>query len=605
MPRVNNIIYSNLNEQDPDSIHFAFLHPADGRALRFHFDEFMSSWIPDLASSLMKGVDLSEWRDYFGNDLFKLFVEQILYLQLVQPARDLFRRDFAAQMGWNWRKQVFIPSELSLLVKKNWPGPAAETIASSQLLSGKVHIKRFIKRFLSWHFFSFKKKKNLDQLYPESMIGVEFVEGADLALKNDVFWIYKKSISPHRIIFILENQNIDVKDAQSKVQYAQSIGAKVVAIDPKLARRLRLPYWKMSSSLESVKPPTLPKVARKSINIKAQRWLFLKLQESGRRVQFWQSFFHYHNITIYQHFTEMSIEAIIRRIAARRADTIEIGRMRSQFFSEHSASFYFQHQIAMVWKKDIADILAKGNTGTEYAIEIGYPYDYMLLERESNMTLKKFSFSSSISVTCVVFDNHPHHDNHITRESLEEFYNAIIAVAESFPNLGLLIKSKKPMILNALPDIKSRLDKLVEHGQCIIQLDINESAAANAIQADIAVGFPGSTAASEAALLGCITLMFDPSGASRFSESTAPEVVFKNIGVFKANLEKVVLKSVATSFQESFRRQLVPAEEHYAYLRASRFLNAYLDARENGKNSSAALKIALHICQDYVIPVGS
>lgn len=602
MPRAGEIVDSDLDEKDPDSIHFAHLHPNDGRALRYHFDEFMVGWIPNLAAELMQGADLTAWNDYFGDGLLGLFVEQALYLELLQPARALFRRDFASTMGWVWNKPVRVIPELAALVKAHWPGPAGETVVSSHLLAGMRSLARLRRGLLSSRQLVLRQSAHR-QRWQRPMIGVELGEGLDPAGKNDAFWMVGGAVDPCRVIFILERHNLAFLDVPKSIQYARSIGASMVTPDAVLARKLRLPYWEPARDLAG-HPDMLRIDGLQGADPVASRWLQRTLREARSRIRYWTGFFEDHNIAAYQHFTEMTTETVLRRVAARRADAIEFGRMRSQFFERHGAAFFFQHQVAMVWNRDVADVLAASRTRSEFVVETGYPYDYMLSrEVTSGAEDRALHFAKDVSTTCVVFDNHSHHDNHFTRQNLEAFYMAVISVAEKFPTLGLLVKSKKALILDSLPEVKVRLLRLATRGRCIIVLGKGESAAANAVYADIAVGIPGSTATCEAALMGCHVLMFDPSGASRIPKEAVADVIFRDIIPFRERLEEHVRDPGESLPQKNFRRTISPRDGGDAHVLAAKFLNIYLQARESGKDSRASLNAAVQFCKEYVIPV--
>jgi hypothetical protein len=600
MPRAGEIVDSDLDEKDPDSIHFAHLHPDDGRALRYHFDEFMVGWIPKLAAELMHGADLMAWNDYFGDGLLGQFVEQALYLELLQPARALFRRDFASKMGWVWNKPVRVIPELAALVKAHWPGPAAETVVNSHLLAGMRSLARLRRSLLNSRQLVLRQGTHR-QRWQRPMIGVELGEGLDPAGKNDAFWMVGGAVDPSRVIFIVERHNLPFLDVPKSIQYARSIGASMVTPDAALAHKLQLPYWEPAQDAAG-HPDMLRIDGLLGADAGASRWLQRTLREARSRIRYWTGFFEDHNIAAYQHFTEMRTETVLRRVAARRADAIEFGRMRSQFFERHGAAFFFQHQVAMVWNRDVADVLAASRTRTEFVVETGYPYDYMLSRGvTSGAEDRARHFAKEVSTTCVVFDNHSHHDNHFTRQNLEAFYMAVISVAEKFPALGLLVKSKKALILDSLPDVKARLQHLAQLGRCVIVSGRGESAAANAIHADIAVGIPGSTAACEASLMGCSVLMFDPSGSERFSEATTSGVVFRKIDEFREQLQEHVSRPGDTPAQKSFRRMIVAGGNGNAHLRAAKFLNAYLNGCEEGKGSQGALTTAVRACKDYAV----
>lgn len=601
MPRAGEIVDSSLDTQNPDSIHFAHLHPDDGRALRYHFDEFMVGWIPNLAARLMHNADLATWDEYFGDGLLCLFVEQALYLELLQPARALFRRDFAARMGWAWDKPVRVIPELAALVKVHWPGPTARTIVSSPLLDGMRRLARFRRSLLRYRHVMLRQGTHR-QRWKRPTIGVELGEGIDPAGKNDAFWMARGAVDPTRVIFIVERHNLPFLDVRKSVQYARSVGASVVTTDAVLAHKVGLPYWEPSSDLAQY--PDLTRISRPGGELNVCNWLVRTLREAGGRIEYWTRFFQDHNIVAYQHFTELRTETILRRAAARHAGAIEFGRMRSQFFERHAAAFFFQHQLAMVWNRDVAEVLVASRTHTEYVVETGYPYDYMLSQGvTTGSKYRELGFAPEVSISCVVFDNHSHHDNHFTRQDLETFYMAVISVAEDTPALGLLIKSKKPRILDALPSVKVRLEQLAALGRCIIVSGKAESAAANAILADIAVGIPSSTAACEAALMGCNVLMFDPSGASRFPEGALAGVLFRDIAKFQQHLTEYAHRQGDIPAQKAFRGLIVSENNGIAQLRATRFLNTYLDAREAGNAVPVSLHTAVQVCRDYVVPV--
>ncbi len=595
---MNKIDCNNLINENPDLIYFAYLHPDDGRAIRYHFDEFMVEWISQLAKSLTKNLDLSEWQLYCTDDLLQLLIEQSLYFELVETGRAIFRRNFALRMGWNWNKPVYVNSQLAKLVKKNVRGPVAETVQSSITLRGikpLVSLRRFIRNTLRFRNFC----KSYKDLYKLPMVAVELVDGVDPVGKNDAFWMSKDAVDPSNVLFIIEPQNLSLFDVDHTLDYIKKVGANIVSTDFKIAKKLQIPFWEPTLNIHEESFPDVLKVTRFCKDSGARDWLSLMLSDAGCRIQYWVQFFKQNNVAIYQHITEAMTDSAIRRIASYRADVLQVGKMRSQFFEWSGAAFHFQHQVAMVWNENVREVLVKAKTRTELIIETGYSNDYRLSPNHK-LDLKRPKFDCKVKVVCVVYDNHPTKDNHFSYNDLETFYSTLIAIAKEYPSLGLLVKSKKPKILSSLKRVKDELDLLVKEGRCNILSGKSESAAENALNADIAVGIPCSTATCEASMMGCTAFIFDPSGARRFSNENAPSVIFRKINDFQFNVKRAVEGIVNADSQEQFRLLLVRKSNESARIRAARFLNTYLCARQRKKSAVESLSEAAFKCRDYV-----
>ncbi len=113
-----------------------------------------------------------------------------------------------------------------------------------------------------------------------------------------------------------------------------------------------------------------------------------------------------------------------------------------------------------------------------------------------------------------LFDELP--NNNFFGDSIRAFYDALLGLAEADPRFALLVKSKKPAVLQSLPTIGSRLDGLEKAGRAL-RADWKVPVQAAAVQSDIVACVP-STAAFECVLHNCRTLLFNPmrTGSSLF-----------------------------------------------------------------------------------------
>jgi hypothetical protein len=101
-------------------------------------------------------------------------------------------------------------------------------------------------------------------------------------------------------------------------------------------------------------------------------------------------------------------------------------------------------------------------------------------------------------------------------DSVEAFYRAALDLASSNGRFFLLIKTKKPHVLEKLPDIKKEIAQLSLEGKCLF-LDWKMTVRTASSHADLVMSLP-STAVFEAVMSGAPTVVFNPmrTGSSLF-----------------------------------------------------------------------------------------
>ena len=188
LPKPGEATSDDLNINDPDSLHFSYIHPKDKRALRYHYDEFMVGWIPRVRRYVVKNNDFSKI-NCFGNDKERnLYIEQSLYMDLFFLSKALFRRDFFYAMEWNVTKPIYVNIFMYEMLKKTWQGPASINIKKSYVESFKFIFKYLMLAIISGLKNKFLRKKKI-QKNKERKIAVELFEGLNLTKKNDIFWM--------------------------------------------------------------------------------------------------------------------------------------------------------------------------------------------------------------------------------------------------------------------------------------------------------------------------------------------------------------------------------------------------------------------------------
>ena len=571
------------------SLHFATHHPADGRALRYHFDEFMLEWVRGLVERLSQDPLCGAAYQHLQREAVVLYLEQLMGIELHPAGHQIFRARYAISCG-EAADPVPVPPLLAAVIRESLTGSGVRVAPSARL----AWRRRYERLRVQAVRMLLRGRRPTPQARPAAgTIAVELVEGADPARKCDAFWLASGAIDPGRVLFVLEPQNRRLLNLEQNAAVIRKLGARLVSVDPRV-RASGLAYWRPRSL-----PPWTQQAAAglRSRGNGARRWLAQSLQRLAQRVGFWEAFFRDHGVQAVQQFTEFSDETIAKRIAIDRLGGIELGKQRSQFFERASAAFYFRHEAAFVWHRNAVPFLRSGDTRTQYAIETGYVYDHQIEAlRPEGAALRKRLAARGATMVMAVFDSQTHPNTHFSYDHLRWFYQAVLGLAAARPRLGLVIKSKKPGIIASLEEQASALEALVAAGRCIIIDQPLTSMMPAALAADVAIGFPASTAACEAALAGCRVFMYDPSrSASHPWAAKGAEVMFDDIEAFIAAVTRG-LDAAAVGTKGMPRARLLevdPFLDQRAARRAGGFIDAFLSARAAGADKSAALAAAL------------
>jgi hypothetical protein len=579
-------------------VHFATLHPEDGRALRYHFDEFMLSWIRSVVARLSRRPAWSVASKHLGAAEVALYVEQLLGLELTSVGRGIFQAQFAAKQG-RLAEGVFAPRTLAGLLSED-AAKLGVRVVPSRLLDLQrryLGLRRTVRQAVL--------RRRSDRPQPSAVgatIAVELVEGADPARKSDAFWLASGEIDPRRVLFVLEGQNRTLVNIEQNIDAIHRIGARVVAVDPLMARG-GVPYWQPRTQ-----PPWVRELADElgAPQDGVDQWLLYAIRSFSRRVAHWESFFLEHHVRVVQNFTEFSPETIAKRVAIGRLGGIELGKLRSQFFEGASAAFCFRHEVAFLWHRNAIPFLRTGYTGTEYAIETGYVYDYLIqnLQAEGAALRQKLAAQGITTVVCA-FDNQTHPFTHSTAEHLTDFYETVLSLAEDRPTVGLIVKSKKPGIIPTTGGIVDRLNALVRVGRCVVIDQPLISVLPAALASDLALCVPTSTAACEAALAGCRVAMYDPSGSRGHPWSKAGDIFFRDLDAFRAGCIRE-LEMISRGTRGVSRERLLELDPYLdgkASHRAATFINAFVTAREKGLDKRSSLAEAMAGSAEHAVSV--
>lgn len=578
---------------NPDELHLSIPHPADGRALRYHADEFAINWIAELAEVVSQTPFFLEAAHILDSEMLKMHIENILHVELKSVCRAYIRRQYLRLIGCPSSKPIVCQYELFKLVRDHWPDDAIPLIAQRSpmaILRRLVHGRHRI-----WEKFRQTAPAIKLALIDPPMVAVELVEGVDPHKKADAFWLADRAVDPQQALFIFERGNRSFLDIDKEIASIKQLGARAVALDYSVSANGEIPLWV---------PPRAPKWLNAYHAVFTQpqspldRWLMRVLKDFGDAVWRWESFFRHFNVAVYQHFTEHSPDIAARRLAIDRLGGIEVGKMRSQFFDRSSAGFYFQHEIAFVWHDNVKKILEYGRTRTSEVIGVGYIWDHLFsLMVDEAQRLRRRLKRPEINMVLTIYDNWPHINGVLSLAHLETFYAHIVLLAQKHKNVALLVKTKKPQILELMPHIKVSLHLLEKEGRCLVLDKSLASIVPAALASDLVVAIPASTAACEAALSGKSVLMYDPGGGLAHPLSGVDNgIIYTDIDRFTSALENYLLgtDSMAKANVTPYINKIDPFCDGGAARRVAAYIAGFLEAKRRGLGKQPALDAARH-----------
>lgn len=597
---------STAAEQVPELLHFATPHLADGRAIRYHFDEFMIELVDRLFNRLSLDAEISALSSALSAELVRSYIAQSLYIELLDVGRSLFRYKYIAELGRVCRGRISCPRDFHILLEPELHGLTDVQLVNTQfwfVMLRAVWRKRDLLRPSYWRSILNASKAWRLQFHGTARprVAVELVEGAVLGQKSDAYWLVSKMVDPAQVLFVFERHNAAFVDVSKQREYIASLGARAVALHPAMTANGEIPLW-LPDSQPDWALSAIHRLSQSRCRINS--WAYRTLNRCIERVAYWEMFYRAHNVAISQNFTELTDETFAKRIAMELVGGVEMGKMRSELFERSGAAFHFKHEIAFVWHRNIMPMLEFSRTSPRYLLEAGYVYDYLFTQRAIPASvLKENLHARGVKTIIAAFDNAAHVNGHISALQIEEFYKCLAEIVLAYPDVGVILKPKKNIsvrkyknaqrLLNLLglgliskkiyplefPNIENILVKLRNTGRCVELSGIKANVIDAGLAADIVVGMPCSTAACEAALAGRSLIMYDPS-AARGNPVCAGyrRVSFGTIKKFRDRLEECLSTGVSISVKDETLALLDPLRDGRAAFRTGVFISRFLES---------------------------
>jgi len=167
----------------------------------------------------------------------------------------------------------------------------------------------------------------------------------------------------------------------------------------------------------------------------------------------------------------------------------------------------------------------------------GYPYKIPKAKHNYASELRDRGAKFIIAL----FDNIHSKDSSFSKKKLILFYRTFLEWAAADKEVGLIIKSKKPYIIDTLPGIYDMIENVSKCANCIrLDDEISRFPSDASFGADMAVGFGISSAVMEAVISGCKGIHCDVgcNNKHEFYEWGREKIIFGDIDLMISAMKK-------------------------------------------------------------------
>lgn len=428
-------------------------------------------------------------------------------------------------------------------------------------------------------------------------VAVYHAEGVDTTRRSDLFWFPNSEIDPKRVLVYLDADSLARLQTQPQTQLLEQLdslgmrwvqlkglGGSVPGWSPAGQKRNLMRQWRKNLYLHTPTTAT-------------QRWVAAEAATLLGEVQYWLSFYEEFNVKIHVDINEGSHVTVARSIAAEMHGGIHVGRQRSDSWGLDTLGHHPDH-VYFVWNQRGA-LCAEGNRNRiDSTVISGFPHDNTWSDESSTAELRRNMEDNGAKFVIAFFDNAFWWGGGFSRTILRSFYTAFLRWVIEDPTLGVITKSKKPVVLEDLPELEELMGQAVSTGRWINLTDVFGRLPSDASRAaDISVGIGISSAVTEAVAAGGRGVHCDlrTMRSHPFYQWGYEKVVFDDLDrmmdafkCYKADPAAIVGFGDFSNHMD----QIDPFADGRSGERAGTYLRWLLEAFDQGKDQENALRHA-------------
>ncbi|MDD5269594.1 MAG: hypothetical protein PHE80_00200 [Candidatus Omnitrophica bacterium] len=343
------------------------------------------------------------------------------------------------------------------------------------------------------------------------LIACHYAEGFDPYKRNDLNWFEGSGVSPERVLIYFDNpDNNDGKPVRKEViEGLRDAGFGLIALKEGIIEGGDCEVWAGPRGEKDVLQES------EYADDPAEKWVCEKGNELIRSAGYWRAFYRDFNIRINYIPEEGMAKSFAQAIAFDmdgEAGGLLAGKQRSEAFLPYR--YYLGHHpkhIFFMWSGRAAKRVNPDCERIDRIVVSGYPYDALKRHRSSGEKGPAGELrSAGATFVIALFDNMHGRDYYNSTVEIQDFYTVFFKWAMQDKKVGLILKSKKSLVIESLPGVQPLLNALIASGRCIkLDDELGRYPSDASYGADFAIGTGISTAVVESVLAGCKGIHYD------------------------------------------------------------------------------------------------
>lgn len=345
------------------------------------------------------------------------------------------------------------------------------------------------------------------------IIAVHYREGLNLQRRTDIVWFPYSGIEEAQVLMYFDDLGVE-----RKYKFIFSISPQILNDLKKLCLK-----YVLIPGLGTTKKRTYGWAPSKShlpdwlINLKKQKtddigkWIINISQKIVRQVYFWKDFFETFNVKILFLPDEGDATHLLQGMAFDILGInagITVGKQRSIHGWPPESKFgFYSKDLIFTWNNRFTEYLIPKYNEVNTQIVTGHPNDMNFYSSNLEMQdIKRHLIRNGARFIVALFDTgygEATDINFVTSE-IKRLYKYFLVWVIEDPSIGIVIKSKKPNILQKISDMLPLLSEAERTGRCArVRNERGRFPSEAAKIADFAVGANVSSALIEAVIAGC------------------------------------------------------------------------------------------------------
>ncbi|MFH1189208.1 MAG: hypothetical protein V1682_00780 [Candidatus Omnitrophota bacterium] len=375
----------------------------------------------------------------------------------------------------------------------------------------------------------------------KNMVACHYIEGLDPARRNDLNWFVGSGIDAGRILVYFDRSRRAPSHEMAGGLISRKVtdrierqGMRWVALERDIIEAQGSEYWAPAP----ISKDSLIRVECAENSLTG--WVVDASNDLLREVHYWGRFYEHFSIKVHYVPEEGFVKNIAQAIAFDvKKDGVLVGKQRSEIsYSLNYMMGNYPKHVFFAWNEWPARHLGANLEKIEKIVITGYPNDLYNKREDYCASLRR----SGAKFVIALYDEMPGPENNMSEGEIANFYEAFLRFVLDDRSIGLMIKSKKPSVIESLPSIHPLLKKAEETGRCIVMKDIVSRLASDAsFGADIAIGCGISSAVVESVIAGCKGIHYDITGQRSvdYYGWGHGKVIFDDMGELLSALKKI------------------------------------------------------------------